>query len=109
IHHVPIVYDHLGNTFGPYIDRAACKRLALPRDQRFPIRAMRDQIVLPGEIVESLTNKSAISLEIVARIQMLFPGADLKSLSFTRREIRLENNDIRLVKVIEISVHRLAE
>ena len=68
---------------------------------------MRNQIVLPGKIIETLAHKAAVGLEIVFGVFVFLAGADDKHPSLVRFEIRLKDHDVGLVQFVIVRIHRL--
>src|SRR6185295_19933077 len=94
IDHIPIVDHELRRAFGPDIDGAACQRFAFPRDQRLAVSAMRNEIVLPRKVVETLTHKAAIGTKVFARIFALWSRDDSKSFCLVRLEVSLKDQHV---------------
>ena len=65
---------------------------------------MRDQIVLPGKIIETLAHKAAVGLEIIFGIFVLLAGADDKRPRFIGLEIGLENHDVGLMQFVIVRI-----
>src|SRR4051812_31165880 len=94
-HHVPFIDDERWVELGPDIDGTARQRLPFPGFQRLAIGAMRDQVVLPGIIIEALANEPAVGFIIRRLIVLRFTGSDRKRLRLAGPEITLENKHVR--------------